>query len=115
MAILAGIVGACAVPVLACFTFFGALFFVVFLSIQGTLAGLTCVAFLAVVGPVFITGLSVVIFGYIVLKVVRRVCRTVKYVASLPFKIWTKVIAVIEDITYSGKTCFTLIRFFFVL
>ena len=54
VALLAGIVGVCSLPALACMAFFAAISVMVFFSVQG----LTCIALATVVGPVFMTGLS---------------------------------------------------------
>ena len=99
VALLAGIVGVCSLPALACMAFLAAISVMVFFSVQG----LTCIALATVVGPVFMTGLSVVIFCYAVFKIAQGVCRLTKYVASIPFQMWTKAITVIENMTYPGN------------
>ena len=105
LAVLAGLFGLCSFPALVSLTFFTVLAAVLFLSVQSTLVGVTCVALVTVIGPLFVAGVTLVISCYIAVLALLRIFEMVKYVLSIPAQIWEHAVNTIMEIGYPGRLC----------
>lgn len=105
---LMGIVCLCSAPALVSFVTLTFLSVAVYFSLQSSLAGITCITLMILIGPICITSVTLAISCYIAVKVCLRFYELLRYVLFIPVQTLKKAIKAIMDFRYSGEPTFFL-------